>query len=291
MPHGARTTLAALVLLLGVGGAGAEPAAGTTWTDPPIHKPAAEAPDRKAAAPRARPRHSPLPGRLVDARRRRGGPATRAARSDTRRATRKTARALPRPGPRNIARRRSGSPTRPVGRAVPRRRADRRPAHRPGAASAAGGLHALPALRPTLRVRPGLRPRLRRRALRPPEQRRGRGLPRGAPPTVLFPRRPGAALSTGRTTASRSDPEPGANTDRSGARRTFPAGLRGRSPSQITIRTGTLKAASAPPAAKARIASGLVSAPSSSATMAPGSSPSVGCGTGSTTASITSGCA
>ncbi|MCJ2086349.1 hypothetical protein MKK88_10140 [Methylobacterium sp. E-005] len=51
MPHGARTSLAALILLLGVGGATAEPAAGTTWTDPPTHKPAAEAPapERKAS--------------------------------------------------------------------------------------------------------------------------------------------------------------------------------------------------------------------------------------------------
>lgn len=54
MLHGARTSLAALILLLGVGGASAEPAAGTTWTDPPAHKPSAEKPpaaDQKAAAP------------------------------------------------------------------------------------------------------------------------------------------------------------------------------------------------------------------------------------------------
>lgn len=53
MPHGARTSLAALILLLGVGGATAEPAAGSTWTDPPAHKSAAETPaaDKKAAAP------------------------------------------------------------------------------------------------------------------------------------------------------------------------------------------------------------------------------------------------
>ncbi|MCJ2021660.1 MULTISPECIES: hypothetical protein [unclassified Methylobacterium] len=53
MPQGARTSLAALILLIGVGAATAEPAAGTTWTDPPTHKPAADAPasDRKAAAP------------------------------------------------------------------------------------------------------------------------------------------------------------------------------------------------------------------------------------------------
>lgn len=54
MPHGARTSLAALILLLGVGGATAEPAAGSTWTDPPAHKSAAEPPpaaDKKAAAP------------------------------------------------------------------------------------------------------------------------------------------------------------------------------------------------------------------------------------------------
>ena len=57
MPQGARTSLAALILLIGVGGATAEPAAGTTWTDPPTHKPAAEAPasDRKAPAPAAAP--------------------------------------------------------------------------------------------------------------------------------------------------------------------------------------------------------------------------------------------
>ncbi|MGH1589833.1 hypothetical protein ACRBEV_17715 [Methylobacterium phyllosphaerae] len=53
MPYGARTSLAALILVLGLGGASAEPAA-TTWTDPPAHKPAAEtapAADRKAVAP------------------------------------------------------------------------------------------------------------------------------------------------------------------------------------------------------------------------------------------------
>lgn len=56
MPYGARTSLAALILLFGVGGASAEPAAGTTWTDPPVHKPAAEKPpaaNQKAAAPAA----------------------------------------------------------------------------------------------------------------------------------------------------------------------------------------------------------------------------------------------
>ncbi|MGH1573123.1 hypothetical protein ACRAWG_23695 [Methylobacterium sp. P31] len=54
MPHGARTSLAALILLLGAGGASAEPAQGTTWKDPPAHKPAAEkapAADRTVAAP------------------------------------------------------------------------------------------------------------------------------------------------------------------------------------------------------------------------------------------------
>ncbi|MHB2207380.1 hypothetical protein [Methylobacterium sp. CM6257] len=54
MPHGARTSLAALILLLGAGGASAEPAQGTTWKDPPAHKPAAEkvpATDRTAATP------------------------------------------------------------------------------------------------------------------------------------------------------------------------------------------------------------------------------------------------
>jgi hypothetical protein len=58
MPHGARTSLAALILLLGLGAVGAEPAPGTTWRDPPAHKPAAEAPapDRTAApAPAAAP--------------------------------------------------------------------------------------------------------------------------------------------------------------------------------------------------------------------------------------------
>jgi hypothetical protein len=56
MPHGARTSLVALILLLGVGGATAEPAAGSTWTDPPAHKRSAETPpaaDKKAAAPAA----------------------------------------------------------------------------------------------------------------------------------------------------------------------------------------------------------------------------------------------
>ncbi|WP_342109942.1 hypothetical protein [Methylobacterium sp. SI9] len=110
MPHGARTTLAALVLLLGVGGAGAEPTAGTTWTDPPIHKPAAEAPDRKAAAPApaasqpasqaASPAASSMPAAAAEAR------PTRAARSDTRRATRKTAA---RPAPARTAEHRAPS--------------------------------------------------------------------------------------------------------------------------------------------------------------------------------------
>ncbi|XYD09475.1 hypothetical protein R1A27_02545 [Methylobacterium sp. NMS12] len=53
MPHGARTSLAALMLILGIGGASAESAA-TTWTDPPAHKavpPKAPASDPKAAAP------------------------------------------------------------------------------------------------------------------------------------------------------------------------------------------------------------------------------------------------
>jgi hypothetical protein len=53
MPYGARTSLVALILALGLGGASAEPAPGTTWTDPPAHKPAAAkapAADQKAAA-------------------------------------------------------------------------------------------------------------------------------------------------------------------------------------------------------------------------------------------------
>ncbi|MDP4003819.1 hypothetical protein [Methylobacterium sp. NEAU K] len=56
MPYGARTSLAALILslALGVTGACAEPASGTTWTDPPAHRPVPEKPPaeaRKAATP------------------------------------------------------------------------------------------------------------------------------------------------------------------------------------------------------------------------------------------------
>ena len=48
MPHGARTSLAALMLILGIGGASAESVA-TTWTDPPAHKAASpKAPGRRA---------------------------------------------------------------------------------------------------------------------------------------------------------------------------------------------------------------------------------------------------
>ncbi len=64
MPHGARTRLAALILLLGVGGASAEPAAGTTWTDPPTHKPAAETAPARRETPAA-----PAPTAHRDARR------------------------------------------------------------------------------------------------------------------------------------------------------------------------------------------------------------------------------
>ena len=53
MPHGARTNLAALMLILGLGGASAEPAQGTTWTDPPTHKPAAGKPPADRNAPAA----------------------------------------------------------------------------------------------------------------------------------------------------------------------------------------------------------------------------------------------
>ena len=66
MPHGARITLAALILLLGVGGAAAEPAQGTTWTDPPSHKQAADKPPAaerivaKPAPPAATPAASQL---------------------------------------------------------------------------------------------------------------------------------------------------------------------------------------------------------------------------------------
>jgi hypothetical protein len=51
MPHGARTSLAALILLLGIGAVSAEPTPGTTWRDPPAHKPAAEAPGPDRTAP------------------------------------------------------------------------------------------------------------------------------------------------------------------------------------------------------------------------------------------------
>jgi hypothetical protein len=54
MPYAARSGLAVLLLVLGVGGASAEPAAGSTWTDPPARRPAAEKPsaaEPKAAAP------------------------------------------------------------------------------------------------------------------------------------------------------------------------------------------------------------------------------------------------
>jgi hypothetical protein len=91
MPHGARLSLAALILLCGVGGASAEPAAGTTWTDPPSHKAAAEKPpsaDAKpvapartavtpAVAPEAKP--APAPRKAVAARRTPDRRATRSA--------------------------------------------------------------------------------------------------------------------------------------------------------------------------------------------------------------------
>ena len=58
MPYGARTSLAALILslALGVTGACAEQASGTTWTDPPARKPAPAtnpAETQKAAPPAA----------------------------------------------------------------------------------------------------------------------------------------------------------------------------------------------------------------------------------------------
>ncbi|MCJ2067544.1 hypothetical protein MKK75_01790 [Methylobacterium sp. J-030] len=66
MPHGARTRLTALILLLGIGSATAEPAPGTTWTDPPAHKPSAEAPDRKAAAPASTPSAPSTPAAVAE---------------------------------------------------------------------------------------------------------------------------------------------------------------------------------------------------------------------------------
>ncbi|MCJ2053312.1 hypothetical protein [Methylobacterium sp. J-070] len=69
MPHGARTRLAALILLLGVGGASAEPAAGTTWTDPPTHKPAAEtAPARRETPAAPAPTATATPAAAAPAR-------------------------------------------------------------------------------------------------------------------------------------------------------------------------------------------------------------------------------
>jgi pyruvate/2-oxoglutarate dehydrogenase complex dihydrolipoamide acyltransferase (E2) component len=80
MPYGARLTLAALIVVVGFGGASAEPAPGTTWTDPPAHKPAAQkapAAEPKAAAPApvaatpaaAAPVARPAPRKAVAARR------------------------------------------------------------------------------------------------------------------------------------------------------------------------------------------------------------------------------
>ncbi|SDO35369.1 hypothetical protein SAMN05216360_12050 [Methylobacterium phyllostachyos] len=99
MPHGARTSLAALILLLGVGSATAEPAAGTTWTDPPVHKPAAEAPAPKAVAPASTPAAvaeaaRPAPARKAAARKTGARPVRSAVR---RTAPRRVAAAAHRP--------------------------------------------------------------------------------------------------------------------------------------------------------------------------------------------------
>lgn len=98
MPHGARTSLAALILLLGVGSVTAEPAAGTTWTDPPARKPTAEAraSDRKTATPAAAsPSVKSSPPSSV--------PSTPAAVADKTPPARTTRKAAPRRAPSRIA--------------------------------------------------------------------------------------------------------------------------------------------------------------------------------------------
>ena len=80
-----------------------------------------------------------------------------------------------------------------------------------------------------------------------------------------------------------------ANTFFSSFFKILPLALRGRVSGQNTTFTGTLKAAIRS-AAKARSSSSVALAPGVRWTMAPGSSPSVLCGTATTAASITAGC-
>ncbi len=105
MPHGARTSLAALMLVLGIGGASAESVA-TTWTDPPAHKaasPKAPAADPKAAAPA--PSASTQAATPAAATETRAGAARRKAVAARRAPERKTARAASAPKRVDAARR------------------------------------------------------------------------------------------------------------------------------------------------------------------------------------------
>jgi hypothetical protein len=102
MPHGARTSLAILILALGTGGASAEPAAGSSWTDPPARKPAAETSrpiaDQKAAAPAAAPATPAAASQAV-----RPPPAARKAVAARRIPERTVSRSAPRPAKRLAA--------------------------------------------------------------------------------------------------------------------------------------------------------------------------------------------
>lgn len=112
MLHGARTSLAALILALGLGGASAESVA-TTWTDPPAHKPATEkapAADQKAAAP-ATAASTPAAATKV-----RPTPAKRTAVAARREPERKAAR-----GPSSTAKRFAAAPRRARIAAAPAR--------------------------------------------------------------------------------------------------------------------------------------------------------------------------
>ncbi|MCJ2136184.1 hypothetical protein MKK69_19370 [Methylobacterium sp. J-026] len=102
MPHGARTSLVALFLLAGLGGASAEPAAGSTWTDPPAHKSGTEtrpAADRKAAAPVTAAPTAATPAASQEAR---SAPAARRAVAARRAPERKVAHAAV-PSPKRVA--------------------------------------------------------------------------------------------------------------------------------------------------------------------------------------------
>ena len=102
MPHGARISLVALFLLAGLGGASAEPAAGSTWTDPPARKSGTETPpnaDRTAAAPVATVPAASTPAAAQEAR---PAPAERKAIAARRAPERKVAHAAA-PSPKRVA--------------------------------------------------------------------------------------------------------------------------------------------------------------------------------------------